>query len=62
LVRSGVSLRRLDSLLRQLGCDEFFDRVVASAEVLCLDFRRNLFSRAFSGLEAQQLYVQEAIF
>jgi len=58
---SGFSLRRLDRLLRQHGCREFFNRVVTSTDILCFDFRRYLCFPAVYGLEAQQLYVQETI-
>lgn len=61
MVRSGVCLCRLVGFLRQYRHDECDDRVVISADVLYVDFRCYLCFRSVFRLEAQPLYVSEAI-
>jgi hypothetical protein len=61
MVRSGVCLCRLVDLLRPYCYDEGNERVVISAGVLYVDFRRYLRSPVVPRLEAQSLYLPKAI-
>lgn len=61
LVRLSISLRRLAGFLRQHHHDECYERVVRSLDSLRIDFRRLPCLPILPGLEAQPLYVSEAI-